>query len=89
MYVKFGSIYSVKYVFNFIDWYSDIVIWIFMIIVLVQYGLGEEVIELFEKMLICGINFDYIIYVGVFVVCIYVGLVEKGKSFYNMMKNVY
>ncbi|GAB4848348.1 Pentatricopeptide repeat-containing protein At2g22070, partial [Ancistrocladus abbreviatus] len=89
MYSKAGSIDNARRVFNLICWYRDTVSWTSMIIALAQHGLGEEAIELFEKMLTFGINPDHITYVGVLCACTHVGLVEKGWNYYNMMQNIH
>ncbi|TQE04533.1 hypothetical protein C1H46_009840 [Malus baccata] len=89
MYSKAGSISGAKKVFNLIYSNRDTVSWTSMIIALVQHGHGEDAIELFEKMLSHGIKPDHITYVGVLSACIYVGLVEQGRSYYNLMRNVH
>ncbi|KMT06218.1 hypothetical protein BVRB_7g161480 [Beta vulgaris subsp. vulgaris] len=88
MYAKAGSIADARRVFS-LHQYKDSVTWTSMIIALAQHGFGEEAIELFEAMLALGIEPDHITYVGVFVACTHVGLVEEGKSYYNMMQNVH
>ena len=89
MYAKAGSIDDARSVFRLIDLHCDTVTWTSMIIALAQHGLGEEAIELFEKMLTLGIKPDHITYVGVLVACTHGGLVEKGKSYYKMMQHVH
>ncbi|KAF5737872.1 pentatricopeptide repeat-containing protein [Tripterygium wilfordii] len=89
MYAKSGSINFARRVFNLVYWKKDTVSWTSMIIALAQHGLGEESIELFEKMLAVGIKPDHITYVGVLSACTHVGLVEQGRSYYNLMKNVH
>ncbi|KAM3016549.1 hypothetical protein FF2_000556 [Malus domestica] len=89
MYSKAGSISGAKKVFNLIYSNRDTVSWTSMIIALVQHGHGEDAIELFEKMLSHGIKPDHITYVGVLSACIHVGLVEQGRSYYNLMRNVH
>ncbi|GAB4848345.1 Pentatricopeptide repeat-containing protein At2g22070 [Ancistrocladus abbreviatus] len=89
MYSKAGSIDNERRVFNLVCWYRDTVSWTSMIIALAQHGLGEEAIELFEKMLTFGINPDHITYVGILCACTHVGLVEKGWNYYNMMQNIH
>lgn len=88
MYAKAGSITHAKRVF-YIHRYRDTVMWTSMIIALAQHGYGQEAIELFEEMLASGIKPDHITYVGVLVACSHVGLVEEGKSYYNMMQTVH
>ncbi|KAM5577408.1 pentatricopeptide repeat-containing protein [Rosa sericea] len=89
MYSKAGSISGAKQVFNLIDRNRDTVSWSSMIIALAQHGLGEESIELFEKMLSLGIRPDHITYVGVLSACTHVGLVDQGRSYYNLMRSVH
>ncbi|KDP35211.1 hypothetical protein JCGZ_09370 [Jatropha curcas] len=89
MYAKAGSIDNAQKVFNLICWNNDTVSWSSMIIALAQHGLGEEAIELFEKMLALGIEPDHITYVGVLSACTHVGLVEQGRSYFNLMASVH
>ncbi|XP_057969907.1 pentatricopeptide repeat-containing protein At2g22070 [Malania oleifera] len=89
MYSKAGSINGARQVFNLIHWNRDTVSWTSMIMALAQHGLGEEAIELFEKMLAVDIKPDHITYVGVLSACTHVGLVELGRSYYNLMQNVH
>ncbi|KAJ6916880.1 pentatricopeptide repeat-containing protein [Populus alba x Populus x berolinensis] len=60
-----------------------------MIMALAQHGLGEEAIELFEQMLALGIKPDHITYVGVLSACTHGGLVEQGRSYFDLMKNAH
>ncbi|KAA8546872.1 hypothetical protein F0562_003301 [Nyssa sinensis] len=89
MYAKAGSINIARKVFNLVCWNRDTVSWTSMIIALAQHGLGEEAIELFEKMLAVGMKPDHITYVGLLSACTHVGLVEKGRSYYKLMQNVH
>lgn len=89
MYSKGGSINAAKQVFNLTYKNRDTVTWTSMIIALAQHGLGEEALELFETMLGLGIKPDHITYVGVLSACTHVGLVEKGRSYYNLMRTVH
>ncbi|KAL8151893.1 hypothetical protein V2J09_021701 [Rumex salicifolius] len=89
MYAKAGNIPNARRVFSLVQFKNDAVSWTSMIIALAQHGLGEEAIELFEKMLGLGIKPDHITYVGVLSACIHIGLVEKGKSYYEMMMTLH
>ncbi|KAL3818883.1 hypothetical protein ACJIZ3_004788 [Penstemon smallii] len=86
MYAKAGNINSAKEVFGLVKWRKDSVSWTSMIMALAQHGHGEEALELFEKMLAFNIKPDHITYIGVLSACTHVGLVEKGRFYYNMMK---
>jgi pentatricopeptide repeat protein len=89
MYAKAGSINGARKVFNLLRQNRDTVSWTSMIMALAQHGLGEEAIELFEQMLALGIKPDHITYVGVLSACTHGGLVEQGRSYFDLMKNVH
>ncbi|KAL6338703.1 hypothetical protein AAG906_023852 [Vitis piasezkii] len=89
MYAKSGSINYARWVFNLIHWKRDTITWTSMIIALAQHGLGEEALTLFERMLENGIKPDHITYVGVLSACTHVGLVEQGRSYYNLMQKAH
>lgn len=89
MYSRSGSIKDARKVFNQICSSRDTLTWTSMIIALAQHGLGNEAIELFEKMLKFNLKPDHITYVGVLSACTHVGLVEQGKCYFNLMKSVH
>ncbi|XP_020207742.1 pentatricopeptide repeat-containing protein At2g22070 [Cajanus cajan] len=89
MYSRSGSIKDARKVFNRICSYRDTSTWTSMILALAQHGLGNEAIELFEKMLKVNLKPDHITYVSVLSACTHVGLVEEGKSYFNLMKSVH
>ncbi|KAK7280127.1 hypothetical protein RJT34_25189 [Clitoria ternatea] len=89
MYSRSGSIKDARKVFKQICFNRNTLTWSSMIIALAQHGLGNEAIELFEKMLKMNLKPDHITYVGVLSACTHVGLVEQGKSYFNLMKNVH
>ncbi|KAK1305162.1 Pentatricopeptide repeat-containing protein [Acorus calamus] len=80
MYAKCGSIVGARQVFDEVHRRRDIVSWTSMIVALAQHGFGEEAIELFEEMLLCGGKPDCITYVGVISACAHAGLVETRKE---------
>ncbi|RDY07723.1 Pentatricopeptide repeat-containing protein, partial [Mucuna pruriens] len=89
MYSRSGSIKDARKIFNQICTYRDTLTWTSMILALAQHGLGNEAIELFEKMLKINLKPDHITYVSVLSACTHVGLVEQGKRYFNLMKNVH
>ncbi|KAK7270583.1 hypothetical protein RIF29_23825 [Crotalaria pallida] len=89
MYSRSGSIKDARKVFNQICSNRDTLTWTSMIIALAQHGLGNEAIQLFEKMLKFNIKPDHVTYVGVLSACTHVGLVGKGKFYFTWMKNVH
>ncbi|WJX20985.1 Pentatricopeptide repeat-containing protein [Trifolium repens] len=89
MYSRSGCIKDARKVFNQICTEGDTSTWTSMIIALAQHGLGNEATELFEEMLKFNLKPDHITYVGVLSACTHVGLVEQGKRYFNLMKNVH
>ncbi|PKA60482.1 Pentatricopeptide repeat-containing protein [Apostasia shenzhenica] len=87
MYAKSGCIGLARRLFRQISSTREPVSWTSMIIALAQHGLGEEAIELFDRMLLLGVMPDHITFVGVLSACTHSGLVEKGKSYFLMMQN--
>ncbi|XP_023639428.1 pentatricopeptide repeat-containing protein At2g22070 [Capsella rubella] len=89
MYAKAGNITSAWRAFDLIRSERDTVSWTSMIIALAQHGHAEEALELFETMLMEGLRPDHITYVGVFSACTHAGLVNQGRQYFHMMKDVY
>ncbi|KAL0410728.1 UNVERIFIED_CONTAM: Pentatricopeptide repeat-containing protein [Sesamum latifolium] len=89
MYAKAGSINCARKVFILIQHRRDSVSWTSMIMALAQHGFGEEALQLFENMLGLEITPNHITYVGVLSACTHVGLVEKGRIYFKMMKDVH
>ncbi|KAF6149243.1 hypothetical protein GIB67_026099 [Kingdonia uniflora] len=89
MYAKTANIEGARRVFRKISWRHDTISWTSMIVSLAQHGLGEEAIELFERMLYLGVKPDHITYVGVITACTHVGLVDKGQSYFSLMKKTH
>ncbi|KAL0378690.1 UNVERIFIED_CONTAM: Pentatricopeptide repeat-containing protein [Sesamum radiatum] len=89
MYAKAGSINCARKVFILIQQRRDSVSWTSMIMASAQHGFGEEALQLFENMLALEITPDHITYVGVLSACTHVGLVEKGRRYFKMMKDVH
>ncbi|CAG7866574.1 unnamed protein product [Brassica rapa] len=88
MYSKAGCIASARRAFELIRCERDTVSWTSMIIALGQHGHAEEALELFETMLTERLRPDHITYVGVFSACTHAGLVDEGRRYFDMMKNV-
>ncbi|CAL9233432.1 unnamed protein product [Arabidopsis halleri] len=88
MYAKAGNITSASRAFDLIRCERDTVSWTSMIIALAQHGHAEEALELFETMLMEGLRPDHITYVGVFSACTHAGLVNQGRQYFDMMKDV-
>ncbi|KAL4288905.1 hypothetical protein AHAS_Ahas19G0332900 [Arachis hypogaea] len=89
MYSRSGSIRDARKVFKQICSNKNKLTWTCMIIALAQHGLGKDAVELFDTMLKLDIEPDQITYVGVLSACSHVGLVQQGKSYFSLMKNVH
>ncbi|CAN6303354.1 unnamed protein product [Urochloa humidicola] len=87
MYARSGSVTLARRVFDRICWRKETVTWTSMIVSLAQHGLGEEAVGLFEEMLRVGVKPDRITYIGVFSACTHAGFVDKGKAYYEQMRN--
>ncbi|CAN6286659.1 unnamed protein product [Urochloa humidicola] len=87
MYARSGSVTLARRVFDRICWRKETVTWTSMIVSLAQHGLGEEAVVLFEEMLHVGVKPDRITYIGVFSACTHAGFVDKGKTYYEQMRN--
>lgn len=88
IYVKFGNM---KYVYRVFDLMSirDVVLWNIMIMGYGMYGYGNEVLYMFDCMCVEYIEFDEVIFVGVLLVCSYVGFVYRGREYLSKMDFVY
>ncbi|TVU01466.1 hypothetical protein EJB05_08878, partial [Eragrostis curvula] len=88
MYSKCGRISEARKVFDFLHG-KDLVSWNAMITGYSQHGMGKQAIEIFDDMLRAGAKPDYISYVAVLSGCSHSGLVQEGKSYFDMMKRVH
>ncbi|XP_062226558.1 pentatricopeptide repeat-containing protein At3g26782, mitochondrial-like [Phragmites australis] len=88
MYSKCGRILEARKVFNILNG-KDLVSWNAMITGYSQHGMGKQAIEIFDDMLRKGAKPDYISYVAVLSGCSHSGLVQEGKSYFDMMKRVH
>lgn len=86
MYVKCGEIENVINVFKSMV-KKDLIFWNIIIGGLVMYGYVLDVLDFFDKMKNGGLIFDMVIFIGVFCVCIYMGLVDKGFIYFYFMDN--
>ncbi|GMY22178.1 pentatricopeptide repeat-containing protein At5g04780, mitochondrial-like isoform X1 [Fagus crenata] len=88
MYAKCGSLGDAYRVFeNIKD--RNVICWTAMIAACQQHGCTNQVIELFEEMLLEGIKPDYITFVSVLSACSYAGCVEEGFVYFDSMTKVH
>ncbi|KAL6008913.1 hypothetical protein ACLOJK_022139 [Asimina triloba] len=88
MYAKCGGLAEAYQVFKEIE-DRNVVSWTAIITACQQHGRGDQVIELFEEMLMAGLKPDYITFVSVLSACSHNGLVEEGFRYFNSMSQVY
>lgn len=88
MYMKCGCVENVLEVFYSME-KKEVLIWNAVIFGFVINGLVEMVFEMFSEMKICRVIFNEIIFIGVFGVCRYTGLVEEGRGYFNFMVKEY
>ncbi|KAK2968167.1 hypothetical protein RJ640_018260 [Escallonia rubra] len=84
MYAKCGSIKEAYSVFSSAEG-KNVVIWNAMISGFSRHGRSLESMMLFEKMQQMGLQPNEVTYVSVLSVCGHMGLVEKGRRYFDMM----
>nr|XP_048323448.1 pentatricopeptide repeat-containing protein At5g27110-like isoform X1 [Ziziphus jujuba var. spinosa]XP_048323449.1 pentatricopeptide repeat-containing protein At5g27110-like isoform X1 [Ziziphus jujuba var. spinosa] len=88
MYAKCGSFGYAYNVFNKML-HRNAVSWNTIIAGFGNHGLGRQALELFERMKAMGVNPDSVTFVGVLMACNHAGLVDRGKSIFNSMEEIY
>ncbi|KAK5845149.1 hypothetical protein PVK06_001303 [Gossypium arboreum] len=86
MYAKCGSLEDGSIVFRRMP-RRDIVSWNAMISGLAQNGHGNEALELFEDMQLEGTEPDYVTFVNILSACSHMGLVKRGRAYFDMMSD--
>ncbi|XP_019158619.1 PREDICTED: pentatricopeptide repeat-containing protein At3g24000, mitochondrial isoform X3 [Ipomoea nil] len=87
MYAKSGSINDAKKVFYRLV-KKNIVSWNSMLTACAQHGLGMETVELFEEMLIEGLEPNEVTFLCVLTACSHSGLLDKGMHYFELMKKM-
>eukprot|EP01018_Ginkgo_biloba_P001960 Gb_38297 [translate_table: standard] len=64
-------------------------LWNAMITAYAQHGLGKRALKLFEQMQWAGMKPTYITFIGVLFACSNVGLVDKGRHYFDVMSQDY
>ncbi|XP_031286785.1 pentatricopeptide repeat-containing protein At5g04780, mitochondrial [Pistacia vera] len=84
MYAKCGSVAEAYNVFSGIK-EKNVVMWNVMISGFARHALSMEAMILFEKLQQVGLCPDEFTYISVLSACSHIGLVEKGKTYFNLM----
>ncbi|KAL7132625.1 hypothetical protein ABFS83_12G087300 [Erythranthe nasuta] len=88
LYGKCGNIDEAHILFNEIK-SKDEVSWTALVSGYSQFGKANETINLFEEMLVCGLQPDGVTFVGVLSACSRAGFVEKGRHYFALMVDKY
>ncbi|KAK9136622.1 hypothetical protein Sjap_007216 [Stephania japonica] len=88
MYVKCGELVKARRVFDEFTT-KDVVMWNSMISGYAQHGLGEEALEVFDKMCTARMAPDDVTFIGVLSACSYTGRVKYGREIFEAMKLKY
>ncbi|XP_038679153.1 pentatricopeptide repeat-containing protein At4g19191, mitochondrial isoform X2 [Tripterygium wilfordii] len=88
MYAKCGSVYDAQRLFNGMS-YRTVVSWTSMIAACAMNGEFEEALDLFNVMLVSGLEPNHITFLHVLQACNHAGFLEKGWEFFNMMSSIY
>ncbi|KAK1292321.1 putative pentatricopeptide repeat-containing protein [Acorus calamus] len=86
LYSKCGSIEDSHRLFNEMR-VRDQVSWTALVSGYAQFGKAKETIDLFEKMLVGGLKPDGVTFIGVLSACSRVGFVEKGRKYFDSMRD--
>eukprot|EP01018_Ginkgo_biloba_P027263 Gb_11025 [translate_table: standard] len=88
MYDECGSMVDAFKVFNE-TLERDIVSWTAMIAACARHGHGKEALQFFEQMKLAGMKPDHITFVGVLCACSHLGLLNKGRQYFQSMSQDY
>nr|AYM00514.1 pentatricopeptide repeat protein [Salvia miltiorrhiza] len=84
MYAKSGSLDDGHAIFRRMP-ARDVVSWNAMISGYSQNGRGIEALDLFEEMLLEGVLPDYVTFVNILSACSHMGLVDRGREYFQVM----
>ncbi|KAI9089007.1 hypothetical protein K1719_029286 [Acacia pycnantha] len=88
MYCKCGSLDDARKVFDKMH-DKDVVAWNSMIMGYAIHGFSEEAFRMFDMMCSMGLQPTDITFIAILTACGHSGLVSKGRSIFNSMKNEY
>lgn len=86
MFAKCGDVDKALKLFRSMNG-RTIVSWTSVIAGLAMHGRGLEAVALFEEMLEAGVPPDNVAFVGLLSACSHCGLVDKGREYFDSMKN--
>ncbi|XP_062180943.1 pentatricopeptide repeat-containing protein At4g14050, mitochondrial-like [Phragmites australis] len=88
MYSKCSDIHSAREVFEGIA-IRDIISWTTIVVGEAQHGRAQEVLALYDRMVLAGVKPNEVTFVGLIYACSHAGLVQKGRQLFDSMKREY
>lgn len=88
MYGKCGLLDHSIQVFEEIGSLTEIS-WNSLLSVFSQHGLGKEVVQTFDKMLLAGVKPNAITFISLLIGCSHAGMVEEGLRYFHSMEKIY
>ncbi|KAL6609961.1 hypothetical protein ACP70R_034365 [Stipagrostis hirtigluma subsp. patula] len=88
MYSKCSDIHSAREVFEGIA-VRDTISWTTIVVGEAQHGRAEEVLALYDRMVLAGVKPNEVTFVGLIYACSHAGLVQKGRQLFDSMKREY
>lgn len=86
MYARCGNVHSALVEFSSMP-HHDVISWNSIICGFAHHGNAEKALEIFEQMRPANVKPNQITFIGVLSACSHVGLVAKGKFYFDYMKN--
>ncbi|KNA20246.1 hypothetical protein SOVF_054280 [Spinacia oleracea] len=88
MYAKCSDLLAAKSIFSCIS-KRDVVSWTSIIVGMAQHGQAKEALLLYDEMVMNGVKPNEVTFLGLIYACSHVGLVSKGRHFFNLMVQDY
>ncbi|KAJ1262944.1 hypothetical protein BS78_09G147400 [Paspalum vaginatum] len=88
MYSKCSDIHSAREVFEGLT-SRDIISWTTILVGEAQHGRAEEVLALYDRMVLAGVKPNEVTFVGLIYACSHAGLVQKGRQLFDSMQREY
>ncbi|XP_021749165.1 pentatricopeptide repeat-containing protein At4g14050, mitochondrial-like [Chenopodium quinoa] len=88
MYAKCSDLLAAKGIFSCM-YERDVVSWTSIIVGMAQHGQAKEALALYDEMVIGGVKPNEVTFLGLIYACSHVGLVNKGRHFFDTMVQDY
>lgn len=84
MYAKCSDLLAAKGIFSCIS-KRDVVSWTSIIVGMAQHGQAKEALSFYDEMVKDGVKPNEVTFLGLIYACSHVGLVNKGRNFFDLM----